>query len=30
VRQINYVAGTVEIRFFGTHGEYDKIDAETV
>jgi mRNA interferase HigB len=28
--QINYLAGTVEIRFFGTHGEYDQIDAETV
>ena len=30
VAQINYRAGTVEIRFFGTHGEYDGIDAETV
>ncbi len=30
VAQINYRAGTVEIRFFGTHAEYDKIDAETI
>ena len=30
VAQINYRAGTVEIRFFGTHAEYDRIDAETV
>jgi mRNA interferase HigB len=30
VAQINYAAGTVEIRFFGTHVEYDDIDAEAV
>ena len=30
VCQINYLAGTVEIRFFGTHTEYDAIDAEIV
>lgn len=27
---INYAAQVVEIRFFGTHAEYDRIDAETV
>jgi mRNA interferase HigB len=30
VVRINYRFGTVEIRFFGTHAEYDRIDAETV
>lgn len=30
VTQINYRAGTVEIRFFGSHVEYDVIVAETV
>jgi mRNA interferase HigB len=30
VAQLNYAAGTLEIRFFGTHGEYDHIDAETI
>ncbi len=30
VCQINYLAGTIEIRFFGTHAEYDMINAETV
>ena len=30
VAQLNYAAGTVEIRFFGTHAEYDDIDAQTV
>ena len=27
---INYRAGVIMIRFFGTHAEYDAIDAETV
>jgi mRNA interferase HigB len=30
VVRVNYRAGTVEIRFFGTHEEYDGIDAETI
>ena len=30
VAQLNYQAGTLEIRFFGTHAEYDDIDAETI
>lgn len=30
VAQLNYQAGTLEIRFFGNHAEYDEIDAETV
>jgi len=30
IAQVNYQAGTVEIRFFGTHAEYDEVDAETV
>ena len=30
VCQINYLAGTVEIRFFGSHADYDTINAETV
>jgi mRNA interferase HigB len=30
VTQINYAAGTVEIRFFGTHVEYDAISAQNV
>jgi mRNA interferase HigB len=30
VAQINYAAGTLEIRFFGSHRDYDQIDAETV
>jgi mRNA interferase HigB len=28
--KINYRAGVVDIRFFGTHREYDDIDAEAV
>lgn len=27
---VNYAAGTVYIRFIGTHAEYDKIDAATI
>jgi|SRR5579884_1681895 len=30
IAEINYQAGVVAIRFFGTHAEYDRIDAETV
>jgi len=30
VALVHYGSGIVMIRFFGTHGEYDKIDAETV
>ena len=30
VAELNYQAGVLVIRFFGTHAEYDKIDAETV
>lgn len=30
VAALQYRAGAVAIRFFGTHGEYDSIDAETV
>ncbi|GEM_PF-1336840 len=30
VCQVNYLAGTVEIRFFGSHADYDTINAETV
>ncbi len=30
VAALNYRAGILAIRFFGTHVEYDKIDAETV
>jgi mRNA interferase HigB len=27
---VQYQAGVVMIRFFGTHAEYDRVDAETV
>jgi mRNA interferase HigB len=27
---VNYEMGIVAIRFFGSHGEYDRVDAETV
>jgi len=27
---INYSAGVLSIRFFGTHAEYDNTDAETI
>jgi len=30
VARVQYQAGVVAIRFFGTHAEYDEIDAETV
>jgi mRNA interferase HigB len=30
VARLQYQAGALAIRFFGTHSEYDKIDAETV
>jgi mRNA interferase HigB len=30
VARIQYQAGVIAIRFFGTHAEYDGIDAETV
>jgi mRNA interferase HigB len=30
VAAVQYRAGALAIRFFGTHGEYDGIDAETV
>jgi mRNA interferase HigB len=30
VTAIKYSAGVVVLRFFGTHAEYDEIDAETV
>lgn len=30
VARIQYQEGVVAIRFFGTHAEYDQIDAETV
>ena len=30
VARIQYQAGVLVIRFFGTHAEYDRIDAETV
>jgi mRNA interferase HigB len=30
IASLQYRAGVVVIRFFGTHAEYDKVDAETV
>ena len=30
VARVQYQAGVLVIRFFGTHAEYDQIDAETV
>ena len=30
VATLNYQAGVLVVRFFGTHAEYDEIDAETV
>jgi mRNA interferase HigB len=30
IARLQYQAGVVAIRFFGTHAEYDEVDAETV
>jgi len=30
VARINYVSGTVFVRFIGTHREYDRIDVESI
>jgi mRNA interferase HigB len=30
IARVQYQAGVVMIRFFGTHAEYDRIDAEVV
>jgi mRNA interferase HigB len=30
IARLQYDAGILAIRFFGTHTEYDKVDAETV
>ena len=30
VARLQYQAGILAVRFFGTHAEYDRIDAETV
>lgn len=30
IASVDYLAGIVRIRFFGSHAEYDSIDAETV
>ena len=30
IASVQYQAGALAIRFFGTHSEYDKINAETV
>jgi mRNA interferase HigB len=30
VTALNYPAGVLVVRFFGTHADYDKIDAETI
>jgi mRNA interferase HigB len=30
VAAVSYAAGVLAIRFFGSHAEYDEIDAETV
>src|SRR4051812_34920183 len=30
IARLQYRAGILEVRFFGTHAEYDQVDAETV
>ena len=30
IARVQYQAGVLAIRFFGTHAEYDEIDAETI
>ncbi len=30
IARVQYQAGIIAIRFFGTHAEYDKVDAETM
>lgn len=30
IAALNYRAGVLVLRFFGTHAEYDEIDAETI
>ena len=30
VAKVDYVSGTVEVRFVGTHGQYDDINAQEV
>lgn len=30
VVRVNYAFGVIYIRFIGTHGEYDRIDAQTI
>lgn len=30
IARVQYQAGVLAVRFFGTHAEYDKTDAETV
>jgi mRNA interferase HigB len=30
ITRVQYKAGVIAVRFFGTHAEYDRIDAETV
>jgi mRNA interferase HigB len=30
IARVQYQAGIIAVRFFGTHSEYDKVDAEAV
>ena len=30
IARVQYQAGVLAIRFFGTHAEYDEVDAETI